>query len=416
MIKLYALAMLAFCLALSAMPGSAADFTLGIFGNANMDDNVDEKDVTYVMDVIKGTEETTELADANHDGNVDAKDILQIEQIINGSEKELVVKDDDGDAVIIQKPIDHVVTPGRSYDACEAMRSLNVADRLIGVSKEIQERFVFYPELSKLSGVGTAWEPDYEAIIKLNPDLVIISGRELPSSSRLAGYKEKLSGIMPVVYLALQLEGNYSERVKKLGYILDSEEAADDYIQWHYNIVDEIRSATESLPDEEIPRVFPTFFWDGTWNAYGGGYGSIPEMCAIAGGKNIGDVLSTSDHPEVDLEWIAVQDPEVIVVFPTSLCGYENSSDFISIRNSIVNTPLLSNVSAVKNNKVYVMCANCFEYSGSRIVMIAQMAKWYQPELFKDLNPTVMHQEYLDRIQKIDFNVSENKDLFILES
>jgi iron complex transport system substrate-binding protein len=229
-------------------------------------------------------------------------------------------------------------------------------------------------------------------------------------------YIEKLSGIMPVVYLALQLEGNYSERVKKLGYILDSEEAADDYIEWHDNTIDEIRSVTESLPDEEKPRVFPTFFWDGTWNAYGGGYGSIPEMCTIAGGRNIGDVLSTSDHPEVDLEWIAEQDPEVIVVFPTSLCGYENSSDFISIKDSIVNTPLLSNVSAVKNDKVYVMCANCFEYSGSRIVMIAQMAKWYQPELFKDLDPSAIHQEYLDRFQKIDFNVSENKELFALSS
>lgn len=217
-----------------------------------------------------------------------------------------------------------------------------------------------------------------------------------------------------MVYLALQLEGNYSERVKRLGYILDSEEAADEYINWHENIVGEIRSATESLPDDEKPRVFPTFFWDGTWNAYGGGYGSIPEMCAIAGGKNIGDVLLTTDHPEVDLEWIAEQDPEVIVAFPTSLCGYENSSDFVSIRDSIASTPLLRNVSAVKNDKVYVMCANCFEYSGARIVMIAQMAKWYHPDLFKDLSPSDIHQEYLDRFQKIDFNVSENEDQFVL--
>lgn len=183
-------ALIAIFMLMSISSIAAVDFTLEIFGNANMDDSIDELDITYVEDVINGTEKTTDLADANHDGDIDSEDILQIEQIINGSEKELVVKDDDGDAVAIQKPINRVVAPGRAYDTCEAMRSLNVAGLLVGVSKEIQERNIYFPELSKLAGVGTAWEPDYEAIIELNPDLVIISGRELPSSSRLAGYKE----------------------------------------------------------------------------------------------------------------------------------------------------------------------------------------------------------------------------------
>ncbi|RJE46832.1 hypothetical protein A7K50_12470 [Dehalobacter sp. MCB1] len=380
-----------------------------------MDDTIDEKDVAYVEGVIKGTNAATNLSDANYDGKVDSQDVDQIEQIINGTEKTLIIKDDDGTTVIIPKPIKRAVASGRVYDVCEVMRSLNVANLLVGVSKEIQDRNIYFPELSKLHGVGTAWEPDYEAIIQLDPDIVMISGRTIPSSSRYAGYKEKLEGATPVVYLALQLEENLTERITKMGYIFNCRDDAETFIEWHDSIIDEIESKTENLAENEKPRVFPTFYSDGSWNVYPGSYGSIPEMCAIAGGKNIGDVWSSSEHSEVDLEWIATQNPDIIVAFPTYLCGYENSSpDFNSLKNNILGTPILQNVSAVKKNKVYVICANCFEYAPSRIVMIAQMAKWYHPDLFVDLDPIAIHQEYLTKFQKIEFDVAKNEQLFAL--
>lgn len=53
------------------MPAVAADYTLGIFGNANMDDTIDEDDISYVEGIIDGTSEETQLADANYDGTID---------------------------------------------------------------------------------------------------------------------------------------------------------------------------------------------------------------------------------------------------------------------------------------------------------------------------------------------------------
>ncbi len=64
-------------------PSQAADNTLMAFGNANMDDVIDQADITYVQGIIKGTTESTKLADANYDGKVDEDDVTQIEQIVS---------------------------------------------------------------------------------------------------------------------------------------------------------------------------------------------------------------------------------------------------------------------------------------------------------------------------------------------
>ncbi|HQI68361.1 MAG TPA: hypothetical protein P5045_08325 [Methanothrix sp.] len=44
------LAMMA-CISLVTSPATAADYTLGIFGNANMDDTIDEKDGSSLFPV-----------------------------------------------------------------------------------------------------------------------------------------------------------------------------------------------------------------------------------------------------------------------------------------------------------------------------------------------------------------------------
>ena len=72
---------------LLAAPSLLGDETLKIFGNANMDQVIDEKDLAYVKDVIGGKEQTTEFADANNDGKIDAQDIDQIQALIDDNDK-----------------------------------------------------------------------------------------------------------------------------------------------------------------------------------------------------------------------------------------------------------------------------------------------------------------------------------------
>lgn len=118
-----------------SMLGAGADFVLEIYGNANMDDTIDEKDVAYVEGVIKGTNAATNLSDANYDGKIDQSDIAQIEMIIMGTEGNLTIKDSKGDIVTIKKPLERVIA--LSDDATEVLRSIGADSSLVGAESRV---------------------------------------------------------------------------------------------------------------------------------------------------------------------------------------------------------------------------------------------------------------------------------------
>ena len=55
-----------------------------IYGNANEDEILDMRDVTYLKQVIFGKEPETTLTDANYDGKISMLDIGQTKLIILG--------------------------------------------------------------------------------------------------------------------------------------------------------------------------------------------------------------------------------------------------------------------------------------------------------------------------------------------
>ena len=59
------------------------DFVLGIYGNANEDDTIDMRDVTYIKLVIFGKKPETDLCDANYDGRVSMLDVVQTLSLIH---------------------------------------------------------------------------------------------------------------------------------------------------------------------------------------------------------------------------------------------------------------------------------------------------------------------------------------------
>ena len=106
--RLYGFAVLVVLLASSAAYGHP----LKVFGNANMDEVIDEADIKYVQGILEGKNDVTELADANHDGKVDEEDLDQIGLIIAGDETELTLIDMANRTVTIPMPVER--------DSCRA--------------------------------------------------------------------------------------------------------------------------------------------------------------------------------------------------------------------------------------------------------------------------------------------------------
>ena len=305
-------------LLLTSSAAASEDCTLAIFGNANEDDTINMQDVTYTELIILEYRDETELADAKHDGKINMQDVTQIELVILGRELELTLMDGIGEAVTVEKPVERVVVEWK--DTAELMRTLNSADKIVGVTSYISMyEGVYFPLLSKLPDVGLPWNLDYEAVLNLHPDLFLTFGHGGTDEK-----KEKLPGVA-VVFLGLYFPdllnpdgSRYTEGVKKLGYILDKKEDAEEFANWRIGEINRIKSRTEGLSEDEKPRVFLYHFpKPGRYHTYARG-DKFDQMRLIAGGKNIAE-----DLPEyiqggysvnVDPEWVVAQNPDFIIV------------------------------------------------------------------------------------------------------
>lgn len=64
-------------------------------------------------------------------------------------------------------------------------------------------------------------------------------------------------------------------------------------------------------------------------------------------------------------------------------------------------------MSAVQNGEVYGVTLD-INYHPSMIVSTTYFAKWFHPDIFKDLDPRAIHQEYLDTFHEtLNWNAFE---------
>ena len=376
---------------------SEDDFVLGVYGNANEDDTIDMRDLTYVKLIFFGKKTDTELADAKYDGKINPLDFIQIKLIIVGKEKELTVVDDAGRIVTVKKPITRIIA--LSLYPAEAIRMFGEKDKVVGVYHYLKKQPVYFPELSKLSSVrGYPW--DYEAILSLEPDLVVTWKYHIDE------LEEKLAGI-PAVGLCFYKPDTFVGALKKLGYILDAEDSVENYLgTYHDKYIGLVKDRTMGLPAENRPKVYVE--GSKSYKTYGAGSGA-DLYTKIAGARNIFSDLS--GYPEVDPEEVMVRNPDVIIKYLSRYykydVGYEadDLSTMKEIWGEIMSRPELQNVTAVKNGQVHVIDAG-MTYGLDYPVAIVYMAKWFHPELFSDLDPQAIHQEFVDRFcPGLDFDV-----------
>lgn len=378
---------IALCMSLALMPVSASDFTLEIFGNANMDDTIDDLDIKYVQGILDGTNDETDLADANYDGKIDEEDIAQIELLIDGNEKELTIVDSADRIVTIDKPVKRVASVNAVYWVA---RPLNAEDRIVGIPSYLMDEYPSYPlsltpELKKIAVVGDPAEPDHEKIIETNPDVLIMFPYH-PYQGFPDETQEKLASVgIKVIALGFTDADIFYKEVATLGYVLDTEERAEEYINFFRSWTDRIDEVVNDLEPEEKKTVF--FEDKSKYSSYGQG-STMSDMIHVAGGINIyADVQGSSIT--VDPEYVMEQNPNVIFKGTnTGMRGYTltNTSEYETIRDELMSRPELSDVAAVKNGDVYVI--NWGVYAGwSRVIGPVFMAKCLYPDKFKDLEP-----------------------------
>jgi len=420
--KIAVLVGITLCTMLLISPALASNGdTLDIYGNANEDDTIDMRDLTYVKLIFFGKKPETELADAKYDGKINPLDFIQIKLIIVGKEKEITVIDSLGNIVTVNKPVNRIVAT--FSQVLELLRTFKLEkDRMVGAEsvfysgKTLANYKLFFPEWIDLPSVGTISNPDVEAILDLHPDVAL-----LPASGWCAPMNDPAHNILKSAGISvLRVYGGVGtgagaisiEETKKFGYIFDKEDESEEFIDWYGSIVNSIDEAVEKIPEEGKPKVYFESVMGGTkYHAVSDIYAHVDS----AGGKNI-----FPKWGEVDPESVIERNPDIIIIM--GKCGgYDSDADDTAeieeMRGEMMNRPELKGVTAVKEGRVYVIsnyivCAYG-EYNGCNcLLQIVYMTKWFHPELFEDLDPRAIQQEYLTRFQGLDIDLNE-KGVFV---
>lgn len=401
---------------------SAGDYILHIFGNANLDENIDDEDLAYLQRIIEGKEKETGLADANNDGKIDASDIVQVEKIINGTQTEITIVDSDNKTVTIKQPLERIVI--YTHQCAEILQLLGVQDKVVGVRDTFANQPQRFPKMSRDQSIGSGGEPDVEAVLKVNPDAILAYtwypteeslDAKLPPEVKVLRFDCECSGLGPDAM---------REKVKLLGIVLAARKKANEYLQWHDRILSQVEEKVAGISQDDRIEVYLESTPEGdrtisSRTAIGTGH-AAHKLVEMAGGVNIaaGNLPGYEDTPmeygEIETEWILSQNPDVIVgrAMGAGIRPYENVNNSLLQKYSleIKDLPGFNNISAVKDDRVYII-TNDYAVTPNYPSALLLLAKWFYPDRFADLNPEAAHQEYVN-MMGLDFDVREKGAFF----
>ena len=248
----------------------------------------------------------------------------------------ITVTDSNGEEVKLTKNPERVVV--FDYGVADILNTMDV--EIVGLPKDsaLPEVISVYSD-DKYANVGGLKEPDLEAVEALNPDLIIIGGRQ-------ADFVEDLEKIAPTVNLAVDGQNylkSFENTVTVLGQVFDKEDIASESIA-------KVQSKIEELNKEITSRnlnASTILTSEGNISLFSGQsrFGMIYNELGFA---NVDNNIEASNHgQQISFEYFAENKPEYIFVVDKGAVTGKGESAQALLDNEIMN-----NTDAAKNNKI----------------------------------------------------------------
>ena len=405
--KILVLVGIAICTILLTSPVLASAGYSKIYGNANEDNVLDMRDVTYIKLVIFGKKPATTFADANYDGKISMLDIGQTKLIILGKEKEITLIDMADRTVTLYRPVERVIV--NLPPVTRMVIGLGAKDKLVGIDSRSHGGWSmggssggFGPEWEKvirglrdLPIVGGVTTLNEELMLSLNPDVVITYAGI--AQIDICDKFQKDTGIPVVGYRTSTSFDHLYKEIEMVGTVLGKEERAEEIVSLFKEKLDRVTEVTLEIPDSEKPRVY--HIWGHTFVTKA----SIRyEPVELAGGilvsKDCAPPTSGGSVIDVSKEQIIKWNPDIILLMRYS------TNPKLTVEN-ILNDPDFQTISAVKNQNVYPT-PGAFYFLGPdpprAIWETLYTAKLFHPEKFKDLDLEEEGNELFGRFYGVD--------------
>lgn len=129
------------------------------------------------------------------------------------------------------------------FGSLDTLDKLGLDGKVAGLPKQALPKYLSKFKDDKYADVGSLKEPDFEKVADLDPDLIIISGRQSES------YKE-FSEIAPTIYLGVDT-AKYMESFKSdaetIGKIFDKEDEVKDELATIDHSIADLKKKAEKL-------------------------------------------------------------------------------------------------------------------------------------------------------------------------
>ena len=412
--KILILVGIAVCIIMLTAPVLASAGYSKIYGNANEDDVLDMRDVTYIKRVIFGKKPTTTFADANYDGKISMLDIGQTKLIILGKEKKLTLVDQLDRTVTINKPVERVVS--LSQNAIRTIVALGEVDILVGVPltgcglKQYEWLLAgkAYPQLKELPDVGSEYyDINMELTLTLKPD-VIFTG--VPGVANAVQEQTGVPVVGTVTDESFDADAKNFEIFRLIGKVIGKENAAEELISYANEELDKVIEVTSEIPDSEKPKVYLAM-----WTCFGNGILKTPihyDPVDIAGGMNVAKGSGFGGYSaEVSKEQIIAWNPDIIILGQVLRHRMPDSVSIVDI----LSDPDLQSINAVKNHKVYYTKGfACGWDPATGLTETFYFAKLFHPEKFMVLDVEKEGNEIFKRFYGVEGLYTEMSEFYEL--
>ncbi len=240
-----------------------------------------------------------------------------------------------------------------SPSVTEILYALGLGDRVVGVTN-----YCGYPEdVNSKARIGGYLDTNYEAIILLEPDLVVVSteyGNDTEHILRQAG--------IPYMIVSTQTTGDIFRTIREIAARNGAEKEAKRLIA---ELSKEILRLRRRVKNRSVRSIMVVVGRDegALQNIYIAGRNTFyDELLTILNCKNVYKKADTR-YPTVSLESILSMNPDIILEMRPH---YPEDK----IREAIADWGTLKELSAVKNKRVYVLNGDYVAIPGPRFPLI----------------------------------------------
>jgi iron complex transport system substrate-binding protein len=332
-----------------------------------------------------------------------------------------------GRKVLVRTPVRRVILgEGRQMYLIAALDTDDPIRRVVGWRKDLiqSDPDTWSVYLQKFPGIADVptfggFEDgmfDIEQAVALKPDVVLMN-IEAKGATDDARYAEKLGAVgIPVVYVDFRHypAENTEPTMRLVGKLFGKEERAEAFIAFR---AAQIRRVTSVIAAHQPKR--PNVFVERI-----GGY--TEECCLsfgnenfgkfveIAGGRNIAGGIIRGTFGQLNPEQIVTANPDHVVVTSANWEAFVPNGHWIGVGPGadlrqaarkleyFTARPAYTGINANRSHAFHAIWHE-FYNSPYDFVAIQQLAKWFHPRLFADLDPDATFRELHERFLPVDY-------------